>query len=212
MTNRYWLLLTVVLSILALDQASKYLAVSRLTHTLDGREGLERVQSFTTMGEAAGPFSSYQVIDGLWRFEYAENSGAAWGFWSSLPQRLRQPFYVLFALVALGFMSFMFSRLAEPQRLMQVSVALVLGGAGGNLVDRVLRGFVIDFVDWHWQDEPGLRWPTFNVADASITSGFALMVLASLLGRAGSPLFGSSSPEAPGMPLPAPSSPGNPNS
>jgi signal peptidase II len=115
-------------------------------------------------------------------------------------------------LIALGFLGFLFSRLGDQQRLLQAALSLVLGGAAGNLVDRVLRGFVIDFVDWHWRDTPGLRWPTFNVADAAITVGFAFMVADSLRALARESSHVTSPHGRGGMPLAAPSSPANPNS
>lgn len=212
MKSRYWLLLIFGLSTLAVDQGTKYLAVARLTHTLDGTSGLERARAFFSMREAIGPNSSYPVIEDLWRFEYDQNPGAAWGVWTSMPSRLRQPLLAAATLIALGFLGFLFSRLGDHQRLLQAALSLVLGGAAGNLVDRVLRGFVIDFVDWHWRDAPGLRWPTFNVADAAITVGFAFMVADSLRALARESSAASSPRGRPGMPLAAPSSPANPNS
>ena len=70
------------------------------------------------------------------------------------------------------------------------------GGALGNFLDRLVRGYVIDFIDWHWRNQPGMRWPTFNVADAAICVGVALMLLDSLrcAGRAVPP---RRSPRAP---------------
>jgi signal peptidase II len=85
--------------------------------------------------------------------------------------------------VALGFITFMYVRLTPDQRRVRWALALVAGGAVGNFVDRLLRGYVIDFIDWHWRNQPGMRWPTFNVADAAICVGVALMLLDSFRPR-----------------------------
>jgi signal peptidase II len=50
-------------------------------------------------------------------------------------------------------------------------------------VDRLVRGYVIDFIDWHWRNQPGMHWPTFNVADAAICVGVGLLLLDSLRAR-----------------------------
>jgi signal peptidase II len=54
---------------------------------------------------------------------------------------------------------------------------MVLTGAWGNYLDRLVRGYVVDFVDWHWWNRPDLYWPTFNVADSLIVVGVALLLL-----------------------------------
>ncbi len=212
MKSRYWLLLSFGLLTFVVDQGTKYLAVSRLTHSLDGVSGVARAATFLTLRQATGPYTSHPVVEGLWRFEYAENLGSSRGLWANLPDRLRQPCFIGFTLLALGVIGFLFSRLSGEQRLMQVALSLVLGGALGNLVDRVLRGFVIDFMDWHWRNQPGLHLPTFNVADVAISLGFAFMLADSLRALAGEASSSSSPRGGPGIRLPAPSSPANPNS
>ena len=69
-------------------------------------------------------------------------------------------------------------RLPSRQHLLATAIALILGGALGNLCDRVLLGYVVDFVDAHYQQH---HWPAFNVADAAITLGAVLLILESLL-------------------------------
>jgi signal peptidase II len=65
----------------------------------------------------------------------------------------------------------------EAQRLLRVALSLVLAGAVGNFIDRLARGYVVDFVDWHWWNRPDLYWPTFNVADSMIVVGVGLLLL-----------------------------------
>ena len=68
-----------------------------------------------------------------------------------------------------------------------LALSLVLGGALGNAICRLLRGYVIDFIDWHWFDpfwqRPSLHWPTFNVADSAITVGLLMLLLEMVFAR-----------------------------
>jgi len=190
-TRGYRLLLLVGLLILVIDQGTKYLAVSRLTGVLEGKSGLARVGAFYAAsspfaGERGRAVEGYTVLENYWNFRYVENPGAAWGLWANLPDRFRQPFFLGVSVLALGFISFMYSRLTEAQRYLRAALSLVMGGAVGNFVDRLIRGYVIDFIDWHWRDAPGLRWPTFNVADVAISVGVALILAESLRARAAS--------------------------
>ncbi|ATB44818.1 signal peptidase II [Corallococcus macrosporus] len=183
-------LLLVIVAVLAADQVTKYLAVSRLTDALDGREGLSRVAGFITEQNLDnrpppedGTFRvlrPYRFIEDYWHFRYVENPGAAWGIFGDLPEGARRAFFLVVSLVAMGFIVAMYRRTPVEQRLSRVSLALVAGGALGNFVDRLLRGYVIDFIDWHWRNQPGMRWPTFNVADVAISVGVVLMLLDSL--------------------------------
>ena len=58
-----------------------------------------------------------------------------------------------------------------------MSLAFVLAGTVGNLVDRLARRYVIDFVEWYWWNRPDLRWPTFNVADSLLVVGIAMLLV-----------------------------------
>ncbi|MBF5045797.1 signal peptidase II [Aggregicoccus sp. 17bor-14] len=185
------LLLSLVLATLAADQVTKYLAVSRLTTALDGREGVAaRLEGFVSERNLdnyppePGAFSRatrpYLVLPDYWHFRYVENPGAAWGMLGTLPDSVRRPFFHGVSLAALGFIFWMYARLGAGQRWVRAALALVAGGALGNFVDRLLRGYVIDFIDWHWRNQPGMRWPTFNVADAAICVGVGLLLADSL--------------------------------
>ena len=194
MVHRFRVLLLVGLATLAADQVTKYLAVAHLTEALEGRTGLARVEGFFSeqSPEDAAPLAGayhrratppYHFIENYWHFRYVENPGAAWGLFASLPESVRRPFFHLVTLAALGFILFMYVRLTPEQRLMRGALALVSGGALGNFLDRLLRGYVIDFIDWHWRNQPGMRWPTFNVADSAICVVVGLLLLDSLRAR-----------------------------
>jgi signal peptidase II len=110
-----------------------------------------------------------ELLGGLVRLDYTRNTGAAFG--------LYQGGGVLFALIALGVSAGIvvsYRRLARSPFLIRAAVGLILGGAVGNLLDRIRLGYVVDFVDLRW-------WPVFNVADSAIVVGVALLVLNSML-------------------------------
>lgn len=208
MISRFRILFFVVFAALAADQVTKYLAVSHLTRALDGRSGLERLTGFfseknldnrpAVPGAQSKAVRSVPVVDGFWSHRYVENPGAAWGLLATLPDSVRKPFFHIVSLLALGFIGWMFLRLEEDQRLLQVSLALLTGGALGNFMDRLTRGYVIDFIDWHWGADPRLRWPTFNVADVAICVGVALMLIDTLRAPRAEPSLGG-----PGTPEPS---------
>ena len=184
------LLLLVASLTLVADQVTKYLAVAHLTDVMDGHQGSARVSAFLsernldndppTEGARRRNTRPHRFIEDYWHFRYVENPGAAWGLFGNLPDGTRQAFFHVVSLAALGFILAMYLKLGAGQGMVRVALALVAGGALGNFVDRLLRGYVIDFIDWHWRNHPNLRWPTFNVADAAICVGVTLMLLDSL--------------------------------
>jgi len=164
-----------------LDQASKFLAVERLTSVFRLTPGLgawDRVRAFYGVRHlgmlATDP---HTVWEPMWRMSYVENPGAAWGLGVGLSPALRNGVFVAVSLVAAAIILVVYRRLRDDQRYLQVALALVLAGAMGNFADRLVRRYVIDFVEWYWWNRPDLRWPTFNVADALIVVGVALLVV-----------------------------------
>ncbi len=104
------------------------------------------------------------------------NKGAAFSFLSDAGGWQRWFFIGLSSLVSVVLLIWLL-RLKVGEQLTAWSLALILGGALGNLVDRVRLGQVVDFLDFHWQH---WHWPAFNVADSAITVGVVLMLLSSL--------------------------------
>jgi signal peptidase II len=117
-------------------------------------------------------FQSIPVIDGLFSITYVRNKGAAFSFLSHASWRL--PFFIAISAVAAVVIVIAFNRLRNDQRLAQVSLAMIFSGAVGNLIDRVRRGEVVDFLDVYWRS---YHWPAFNVADSLICVGVALLAL-----------------------------------
>ena len=112
-------------------------------------------------------------------FQLARNHGGAWGLLQGSPENLRKPFFLLVSALAIGFIVYLFSRLQPRQRALKWGLPLVLGGALGNVFDRIRYGWVIDFIDVHFIKSNGQEWhwPTFNVADIAICVGVGLMAI-----------------------------------
>ena len=116
---------------------------------------------------------SIPVIDNLFSFTYIRNTGAAFGFLAGSAAAFRLPFLIVFSLVAIGFVVAMLRRLPDQETGLITALAFILGGAIGNLIDRLAYGEVIDFLDFYWGR---YHWPAFNVADSFITTGVAITV------------------------------------
>ena len=115
------------------------------------------------------------VIDGFFYLTHVRNPGAAFSLFADAPEAIRAPFFIVTTLIALGLIVSFFRKLSPRDRLAALALGLILGGAVGNLVDRLIYGEVVDFL--HLRLWSGYSWPDFNVADSSIVVGVALLVL-----------------------------------
>ena len=107
----------------------------------------------------------------FWNWVLTYNRGAAFSFLAS-EEGWQRWFFTVLALAVSGWIVFML-RSHAAQKLLSLSLALIMGGALGNVIDRIRFGAVVDFVQWH---AAGFYWPAFNVADSAITVGAVLMV------------------------------------
>lgn len=107
------------------------------------------------------------------------NTGAAFSFLADAGGWQRWFFAGLTLVIGIGIAVWLV-RLRPEERLTRLCLALILGGAIGNLIDRVRLGYVIDFLDFH---AAGWHWPAFNIADAAISCGAVLLIVCGLLGR-----------------------------
>lgn len=112
----------------------------------------------------------------FFNFTLAYNPGAAFSFLSQAGGWQRW-FFIVLALIISTILIVWLRRL-EGERLTALSLSLILGGAIGNVIDRLWHGHVIDFIDLHYA---GYHWPVFNLADSAITVGALLLILAHLL-------------------------------
>ena len=125
-------------------------------------------------------------------FTLAYNRGGAWGLLHDANESIRRPFFLLVSVLAIAFIVSLYSRLAPTQHSLKWGLPMVLGGALGNLSDRITRSSVVDFIDYHarWIEKMNGfiakyakgwavtdHWPTFNVADIFICIGVALMAV-----------------------------------
>lgn len=126
----------------------------------------------------AGNMQLYESIPVLpfFNLTYVHNLGAAFSFLSEAGGWQRW-FFAALALLISVILAIWLARLQQHETLMAVALALVLGGAVGNLIDRLVYGYVIDFFDVYYQT---WHWPAFNIADSAITLGVVLMLLESL--------------------------------
>lgn len=114
------------------------------------------------------------VIAGLFDLTRVHNAGAAFGMMNTMDFPFKTAILALIATVALAGLAAYGMMLPASQRLSRMGLALIVGGAAGNLIDRIRYGYVIDFVDLYWRD---WHFWAFNVADAAITFGVVLMIL-----------------------------------
>ena len=130
------------------------------------------------------------VIPGIFDIVHTRNPGAAFGFLAHVDPSFRLPFFFTMSFLALTLITIYFFRLQEERRGIYSALALILGGAAGNIWDRVFLGEVVDFLSFHWHDRIlrphflgygaviPLEWPAFNVADSAISIAVVwLMIL-----------------------------------
>lgn len=149
-----WLWLTAV--VILIDQVTKQLAERTL-------ELYERVP----------------VLPGFWNWTLAYNEGAAFSFLSNAGGWQRWFFTGLAIVVSIVLIAWL-RKLQKSEIWTAAALALVLGGALGNVIDRVIYGHVIDFIQWYYQS---YYWPAFNVADSAIMVGAVVLVVQSLFGK-----------------------------
>jgi signal peptidase II len=118
------------------------------------------------------------LIPGFLALTHVQNTGAAFGFLNAADFQYKSAVITLVAVAALVAIAVYAARLAPHEKLARLGLALILGGAIGNLIDRATAGYVIDFVDAYWR---GYHFWAFNVADSAITVGAAIVIIDMLL-------------------------------
>jgi signal peptidase II len=126
-------------------------------------------------------FSLYQsvsVIDSFFHITYVRNAGGAFGLLNQAARAWRLPFFVVVSCIAVAVLLMFVRRVQPGQWWLLLALGAILGGALGNLVDRMMSGEVTDFLEFHWRS---YYWPTFNVADSCITVGMLILLIYSLI-------------------------------
>jgi len=119
-------------------------------------------------------YDSITVVPGFFDLSRVHNTGAAFGMLNPVDFPYKSVILALIATAALAGLALYAATLGAEQRLTRTGLAVVIGGAAGNLIDRVSYGYVLDFFDFYWGS---WHFWAFNVADAAITVGVALMIL-----------------------------------
>jgi len=155
------LVLEWVIFIVVLDQATKFVVDQMLPLTIP-----------------------IPVIEDLFNLTYVRNPGAAFGILADSHEFFRRSLLIGFPLVAVGFIAAMLRRLPEEEIWLITALSFVMGGAVGNLIDRIFYGEVIDFLDFYWSI---YHWPAFNVADSFISVGVVMIVYSLILAKGQDP-------------------------
>ncbi|MFQ5847103.1 MAG: signal peptidase II [Candidatus Methylomirabilales bacterium] len=148
---------SIALTIVVLDQLSKFF-----------------VQGMLLLGQII------PVIPSFFNLTYVLNPGAAFGFLAGAPAAVRNPFFTAISVLAVLFILYYRSQHRHMRLLPSLALACILGGAVGNLIDRLRLGMVVDFLDFYYGT---YHWPAFNLADSAITVGVALMFVEILTDR-----------------------------
>jgi signal peptidase II len=152
MQPKYWFALVAFAISLPLDLVSKYVVDRNLSYA-------DRIP----------------VIEGFFYLTHVRNPGAAFGLFADGDPQIRLAVFIGVSLVAVLIILSFFRQLAPGDRLSALALGLILGGAVGNLLDRVFRGEVVDFL--HFKLWRGYSWPDFNLADTFIVVGVGILVL-----------------------------------
>jgi len=137
------------------------------------------------------------VVEGFFYITHVRNPGAAFSLFAGVDATIRLTFFIGVSIVAIGIISSFYRKLAPGDRLSALALGLILGGALGNLIDRVTRGEVVDFL--HFRLWSGYSWPDFNLADTFIVVGVGFLVLELLAteGESRAPTDGGAAPRGP---------------
>lgn len=163
--------LALPLFIVLFDQATKWLVVQRLPL-----------------------YEDLPLISGLLSLQHVRNSGAVFGFLSGAQIPFKPYVFALTSALALAALTYYARTIPAEEKLPRFALSLVIGGAIGNLIDRVRFGYVVDFVKVYWETHV---WPNFNVADSAISIGLVLLIIDSFRPREREAVGAAKAPSAP---------------
>ncbi|NRA45518.1 MAG: signal peptidase II [Oligoflexales bacterium] len=198
-------MIVMIIGSVGLDQVTKYVAESNLM-VWENPENLKEYRGRRSPVMDIGELSADQNDPSFFlafSFNYVRNQGAAWGFLSDWDDAYRIPFFYLVTLVAVCIIFMYLKTTPLSHRLARFTLALILSGALGNFADRIVRGYVVDFLDFRWvfplpfhvkinidffpdflgflnMNIDSIAWaynfPNFNWADSAITVGVILLI------------------------------------
>lgn len=148
--NNYVFLISIAALVVILDQAIKLLVVARIP-----------------------AYGSIVVIPGFFNLTHIYNTGGAFGFLAGKSSLVRHLFFLTASLIAMGMIVYLYLKTPREYLFLRSALAMILGGAVGNVIDRIRLGKVVDFLDLHAKE---LHWPAFNIADSAITVGILIFI------------------------------------
>lgn len=149
--RKYFLLLSIAGFLVSLDQLTKTLVVGNFS-----------------LGE------SRDVIKNFFNLTLIHNTGAAFGILANLNPAIREPFFLIIPSLTLVAILYAFHKLRDDEVGSIFGLILIVGGAIGNLIDRMRLGYVVDFLDFHWFSR--YHFPAFNIADSAICVGVGILI------------------------------------
>ena len=148
--NKYVFLTCLAVLVVILDQATKLLVVDKVP-----------------------VYGSLEVIPGLFNLTHIYNTGGAFGFLAGKSSLFRHLFFLTASVIAMAMIVYLYIQTPEDYFFLRCGLAMILGGALGNVIDRIRLGKVVDFLDLYVK---GLHWPSFNIADSAITLGILVFI------------------------------------
>ncbi len=149
MKNKFYLL---TLLVLVLDHLTKWMVRANM----DVRDAID-------------------IIPNYLRISYVRNSGVAFGLFADIQSAWKPYVLAAMAVVAVIVILIYSARMPLNRTLLQLALSITMGGILGNFTDRIMHGFVVDFIEFHINES--FHWPTFNIADSAITIGIALLLI-----------------------------------
>ena len=150
-SKKYLIVTVISLFVIILDQYTKHLIIQSFAL----HQALDIIQNFVTI-------------------VHARNKGIAFGIFAAQGSGTQTILLIITSCLAIAFIFYLVSSLKREQLFATITLSLILGGAIGNLIDRIRWGEVVDFIDLHWYH---YHWPAFNVADSAISLGLVLLII-----------------------------------
>jgi signal peptidase II len=150
LTGKYRVLFFITLVTVIVDQATKHAILATLPL-----------------------YESVEIVPGFFSLTHIHNPGGAFGFMAGQPQGVRTVLFLVVSTLAAGFVLYLYRITPRTYPWLLAALAMIFGGAVGNLVDRIRFGVVVDFLDVYVKN---IHWPAFNVADSAITVGMTVLV------------------------------------
>lgn len=160
---------------MTLEHKKKYLLIFSVIIVLDQVSKIIIHKTF-----AANPFRVIPVIDHFFMIRFVKNKGAVWGILSQSANAWVPKIITALSIIAMLIVIYFFLKLKQQCALELTSLSFIIGGALGNLIDRLYQGFVIDWLDVFIGS---FHWPTFNIADSFISIGVVLLIISIWRGK-----------------------------